>query len=62
MKKFDHPNVLNILGVGLDAYSRLPFILLPFMSNGNLKTYLQNKQPNIIIADQLPKVIMYVIM
>lgn len=61
MKKLDHPNVLNIIGVGLDAYSKLPFILLPFMANGNLKTYLQNKQPKVINVDQLPEVIVCII-
>ena len=35
MKKFHHTNVLNVLGVGLDAESRLPFILLPFMVDGD---------------------------
>ena len=57
MKKFDHTNVLNILGVGLDADTRLPFILLPFMADGDLKTYLQNKQPKNAAADWFPKVI-----
>ena len=46
MKKFDHPNVLNILGVGLDAET-LPFILLPFMINRDLKTYLRSKSSQI---------------
>ena len=55
MKKFNHNNVLNILGVGLDADTRLPFILLPFMADGDLKTYLRNKQST---TDWFPKVIM----
>lgn len=55
MKNFDHINVLNILGVGLDADSRLPFILLPFMVNGNLKSYLQNKQST---KTMIPEVIL----
>ena len=45
MKNFEHPNVLNILGVGLDAETRLPFVLLPFMVNRDLKTYLESKWP-----------------
>ena len=56
MKNFDHPNVLHILGVGLDPDNELPFIVLPFMVNGNLKTYLQNKRSNITAVDQFPEV------
>lgn len=57
MKNFDHINVLNILGVGLVANNRLPFILLPFMANGNLKAYLQKKQPSNTFVCQLTEVI-----
>ena len=44
MKEFDHPNVLNVLGVGFDSDNGLPFIVLPFMVNGDLKTYLISKR------------------
>ena len=57
MKKFNHTNVLNILGVGLDANTRLPFILLPFMADGDLKAYLQSKQSKNTTTDWFPKVI-----
>ena len=56
MKNFSHPNVLHILGVGLVPDNELPFIVLPFIVNGNLKTYLQNKRSNITVADQFPEV------
>ena len=57
MKNFDHPNVLNILGVGLDPDNGLPFIVLPFMANGNLKMYLINKRSKATDVNQLPEVI-----
>ena len=56
MKNFDHPNVLHILGVGLDPENGLPFIVLPFMANGNLQLYLKNKRSNTTKADKLPEV------
>jgi len=56
MKKFNHPNVLHILGVGLDADNGLPFIVLPYMANGNLKTYLKKKRPKTTVVDKLPEV------
>ena len=58
MKDFDHPNVLNILGVGfdIDGKSGLPCMILPFMVNGDLKTYLKGKRQKPAAVDHLPKV------
>jgi len=58
MKNFHHPNVLNILGVGFDTDSEggRPFIILPFMVNGDLKTFLKNKRQKAKIVDHLPQV------
>ena len=58
MKNLNHPNVLPILGVCLESNheSKLPFMLLPFMVNGDLKSYLKKKRKNTTCVDQLPKV------
>ena len=40
MTKFQHPNVLGLLGVCFDSPDGIPLLVLPFMVNGNLKTYL----------------------
>ena len=56
MLDFDHPNVLKLLGVCFDARDDLPLIVLPYMANGDLKTYLVNKRGNVEI-DVLPKVV-----
>ena len=56
MKDFDHPNVLNVLGVGFNTDDGLPFVILPFMENGDLKTYLKKKRQKDATVDQLPKV------
>ncbi|KAL5515856.1 hypothetical protein EMCRGX_G001090 [Ephydatia muelleri] len=42
MKCFKHPNVVELLAVCLDSPDGIPLMILPFMANGNLKTYLQN--------------------
>ena len=44
MKKVEHPNVLGLLEVCLNTEDRLPYIVLPFMENGNLKTFLRSKK------------------
>ena len=40
MLGFDHPNVLSLLGVCFDTEQNLPLIILPYMANGDLKTFL----------------------
>ena len=58
MKKLNHPNVLPILGVYLESKneSELPFMVLPFMVNGDLKSYLKQKRKKLTCVDQLPEV------
>ena len=44
MLDFDHPNVLKLLGVCFDTEDHLPLIVLPFMANGDLKSFLIRKR------------------
>ena len=39
MRMFKHPNVLSLLGVTVQ--DELPCVILPLMSNGDLKTYMK---------------------
>ncbi|XP_065911786.1 tyrosine-protein kinase receptor UFO-like isoform X3 [Dysidea avara] len=57
MNQCDHPNVLSVLGVSLDTDNEggLPFIVLPFMANGDLKAYLKSRRMNNSGVDQLPE-------
>ena len=58
MKKLDHPNVLPVLGICIESTheSGLPFMVLPFMCNGDLKSYLKKKRRKPACVDQLPEV------
>ena len=60
MKDFDHPNILNLVGVCFDTPDEIPFIILPLMANGSLKDYLIKKRAAIKIVhlhvDTLPEV------
>ena len=60
MMKLSHPNILPIIGICLksDHESGLPFMLLPFMVNGDLKSYLRKKRNNPVCVDQFPEVCM----
>ena len=50
MKDFNHPNVLNMLGVCIDG-GPAPFIVMPLMANGSLRAYLKKERPNIIVPE-----------
>ena len=56
MKDFSHPNVLGLLGVVFDTPDGTPHLVLPFMENGNLKSYLKSKRENDSNVDTLPPV------
>ena len=49
MSSFDHPNVLTLRGVCLDG-GPAPYIIMPFMTNGNLLTYLKNNRESLIVS------------
>ena len=49
MAKFDHPNVLTLRGVCLDG-GPAPYIIMPFMANGNLLTYLKDNRKTLIVT------------
>ena len=44
MLDFDHPNVMRLIGVCFDTDDGLPLIVLPYMANGDLQSFLQTKR------------------
>ena len=52
MKKFNHPNVMDLIGIcwlkGTEASpaSAAPSLVLPYIELGDLKTYLRKCRPN----------------
>ena len=50
MKRFNHPNVINLLGVCVDA-GPAPYIIMPFMANGSLLSYLKQHRPDLMLPD-----------
>ena len=46
MKHMKHRNVLGLVevSVGVDEDKAVPYIIMPFMANGDLKGYLKDKR------------------
>ena len=45
---FDHPHILTLKGVCLDG-GPVPYLIMPFMANGSLLSYLRNNRNSIVI-------------
>ena len=56
MKDFKHPHVLGLLGVCFDTPDLSPQIILPFIANGSVKTYLKAKRVHPNNFDDCPVV------
>lgn len=50
MYKFDHPNVLKLIGVCLDG-GPAPYIIMPFMANGSLSSYLKKERKSLCVPE-----------
>ena len=48
MQAFDHPNILKLIGVCLDG-GPAPYIIVPFMSNGSLLSYLKDNRDSLVV-------------
>lgn len=54
--RFDHPNVLSLIGVSIVPKDNIPLMVMPYMLNGDVKSYLKSQRGDSVDADQLPKV------
>ena len=59
MKQFDHPNIVGLLGVCLDTPDGYPYLILPYMANGNIRDYLKDKRVQPTNLAVLPEVSIY---
>ena len=52
MKELNHAHVMNLIGVCLDA-GPAPYIVLPFMGNGDLLSYLRKHRKNLLVSTEV---------
>ena len=48
MAYLDHPNVLSMIGVCVDA-GPAPYLVMPFMANGSLHSYIKKYRPELVL-------------
>ena len=51
MKALSHPNILSIIGVSIDSGDS-PYIVMPYMVNGSLLSFLRKERPTLTIAEE----------
>ena len=56
MRRFDHPNIVGLLGVCFDTPDGYPYLILPYMINGNVRDYLKDKRVHHTNTAVLPDV------
>jgi len=43
-KRFDHPNVLGLIGVSVIQKEAIPLMILPYMHNGDVRSFVISKR------------------
>ena len=55
-KKFDHPNVLSLLGISFTPEENKPLMVMPYMHHGDVKSYLKSKRGGVVKIEEFPQV------
>ncbi|CAI8021671.1 Putative insulin-like peptide receptor, partial [Geodia barretti] len=56
MARFDHPNVMKLIGVSL-SMDTIPFLVMPYMANGSLLSYLRKNRPELTVKNGMTELI-----
>ena len=55
-KQFSHPNILGLIGVSVIREEAIPLMVLPYMHNGDVKSFVKSKRGNTIDLTEFPEV------
>ena len=55
-KRFNHHNILNLIGVSYIKGESVPLMILPFMCNGDVKSFVKSKRGDILEVTEFPEV------
>ena len=56
---FNHSNVLSIIGVSVNPEDNTPLMVMPFMHNGSVQSYVKSKRGNTVDFISFPEVTMH---
>ena len=56
MARFDHPNVMKLIGVSL-SMDKIPFLVMPYMANGSLLSYLRKNRPELTVKNDMTELV-----
>ena len=54
--KFDHPNVLSLIGVCIVPEEAVPLMVMPYMLHGDIRSFVKSKRENNITVEEFPPV------
>ena len=57
--KFDHPNILSLIGVCIIPEESVPLMVMPYMHHGDVKSFIKSKRENDFKAESFPLVKLY---
>ena len=52
MARFDHPNVMKLLGVTISHTHQTLYVVMPFMAQGSLLSYLKKYREELTVEDE----------
>ena len=55
-KQFSHPNVLGLIGVSVITEEAIPLMVLPYMHNGDVRSFVKSKRGDTIELTEFPEV------
>ena len=55
-KRFNHPNIISLIGVSEIPEEGTPLMVLPYMHYGDVKSFVKSKRLNKIEAIEFPEV------
>ena len=54
--RFDHPNVLRLIGVSIMKEEAIPLKVMPYMQNGDVKSFVKSKRGGELDVTKFPEV------
>ena len=55
-KRFNHPNIMSLIGVSMIPEEGTPLMVLPYMHHGDVKSFVKSKRGSNIELKEFPEV------